>query len=106
VFDPKLTQLPPDARVVQPPKRVWVDLTKLFPRSVGEPYRRRRGLDVATDRARGELYYWIPTSHGDWLGFVSYEIYTDDGTMRFTMTHLIPGHMLKRRTPRSERRNR
>lgn len=80
-------------RRVDPPIRVLVDLTTLFPR---QPHRRGsynpQGLQMHKV-VEGKLSCWGLCEHGDWWALVSYDIAF--GSKKNAVTHWVPGWVLK-----------
>lgn len=93
-----MAELPPTARRVDPPIRVWVDLGGLLrPHSHALPGKRRRdGVDT-TGEVSGFLGQWISTADGHLLGLTTYDLTTRDGEWGCTVTHYVPSHLLRKR---------
>ena len=80
-------------RRVDPPVRVLVDLTVLFPR---EPHRTGRynpqGLQLHKV-VEGRVTCWGLCEQGDWWALVTYEIAY--GARKKPVTHWVPGWVLR-----------
>ena len=94
----------PAVRVCDPPVRVWVDL-KALTRRPGAPYNFRRGGVFVDGTVRGNLWAWVATVSGGWLGVVSLEL-ERGGSAIMTAQALVPDWALQRRVPGRDSRNR
>ncbi len=94
------TEGPPDAREVDPPQHVWVDLPRLFPMARTHLYRHTpAGLDTRYEAA-GLLIGWVRAEDGAWLGLVRYQLLTADRRWQTTVTHYVPQHLFRLRARR------
>ncbi|KAA9165799.1 hypothetical protein FPZ12_004765 [Amycolatopsis acidicola] len=88
---------PADARVMQPPLRVWIKVGKLLKHGFDD-FRERAGRGVRVEpEAPGMLLEWMPRSDGGWLGLVTYELITTDEKWSRSVTHYVPAHLIRRR---------
>ncbi|OXM69344.1 hypothetical protein [Amycolatopsis vastitatis] len=80
---------------------MWVRLDAIFVRIKGAPHHViDDGLDF-TGEVHGLLHGWCPTSRGDWLGVVDFDISFVDGRRRKirAVDQLVPLYALR---PRGE----
>ena len=86
-----VTMRPPTRRVVDPPKPVFVDLSRLIV-NPDDTFRRdevtlrikNEGLDFR-GRVPGHLHAWAQSTHGGWLALVTCDVPTGNGAGRLTM---------------------
>lgn len=82
-------------RQVEPPVAVLVDLTSLFAR---QPHPTSSGYHPSGLQLNrvvtGRLSHWGLCEQGQWWGLVTYAV--AHGTRQWTVTHWIPGWMLRR----------
>ncbi len=87
---------PPTRRVVDPPKRVLVDLSRLIV-NPDDSFRRDsvalriklEGLDFR-GQVPGCLHAWAQSTQGGWLAFVTCDVPTGNGTGKLTMQQWCP----------------
>lgn len=85
-------------REVDPPRRVEIDLARLWP-----PSRLRWGLDAPpwaraqgvrlTRPVIGYLAAWVMSSCGDWLGLCRFSVHVGDADVE--LTQLVPAAALR-----------
>ena len=86
-----VTMRPPTRRVVDPPKPVFVDLSRLIV-NPDDTFRRdevalrikHEGLDLR-GRVPGHLHAWAQSTHGGWLALVTCDVPTGNGSGRLAM---------------------
>lgn len=90
----------PLGRVHNPPLPVWVDLAEIY-RHVPGPVDstpttlvRNRGMSF-NDLVTGDLYAWVRTSTGAWIGLVSYSVKAPFGEVR--VRHFIAREAIRKR---------
>lgn len=90
-------------RVVEPPARVWIDLTGLLAPGPHHVYHHVPGGLQTRYETQGILTEWMPGENGDWLGRVTYSIASEDNKWSTSVSHYVPSHLIR---PRSRIRRR
>lgn len=84
-----------DDRPVRPPRPVWVDLARVFPRS--GPVRPFPSGWNMQDQVPGELFLWGRTTVGDWVGLVRFRVRRGDNSEGMIHTQCVLGLALSPR---------
>ncbi len=98
MFDSSTSDGPPGEKTFRgyrPPRKVWVDLSQIYP--VGPPRGDiPDGLDLQ-ETVRGELSMWKVSTSGYWFGWVQFMI--NEGRGGSKTGQWVPGYALR---PRDE----
>lgn len=82
---------------MRPPRPVWIDLARVFPRS--GPVRPFPPGWNLQERVPGDLHLWGRTTTGEWAGLVRFRIRRGDGSEGMIHTQWVPADAV---TPRDD----
>ncbi|GAA5156923.1 MULTISPECIES: hypothetical protein [Amycolatopsis] len=88
---------PPWVRSVSPPRRVWVQVRRLFRPSVDDYGPRNPAALRVEPEVPGMLHEWIQREEGGWLGMVTFQLVSADEQWSLTVTVPVPAQLIRRR---------